>query len=327
MNGQEQTNVDNHESSDIFTRFELPIVRQFNNDSRTEWVMVSPDVAKKLLGINYERQRRVRDSRVLLYARDMKAGNWNPYACPPIRISSDGKVVDGQHRLHAVIEAGVTIIMKIEYGGGDASELFDYIDNALTRRANQFIANRYANLVTSLSKAILCLKMGATIGSALKGYAHNSNNNGKYTTIVPTRHEIVEYARANESVLIGYATGAKSINNITGANPTAVGIAMFCITEVKNAFMLDEYVDEFKKLAPENRTIAITQATILRKTSQARSQHVTVDRKWVFGTFAYGYDNFVAGNEIKTVNKWKSAFSAYDSAIRAMFATDGDSES
>src|SRR5690606_15046145 len=34
-------------------------------------------------------------------------GLWDPSACDPIRISSTGEIIDGQHRLNAIIKSGV----------------------------------------------------------------------------------------------------------------------------------------------------------------------------------------------------------------------------
>lgn len=313
---------------DIFESLSLPIVEKPNEDERTEWVMVTPDVAKKLLGINYDKQRNINRSRVDLYARDMKNGHWNSQSCNPIRISSDGKVIDGQHRLLAVVESGASIPMKIVFGGGNAEELFDYMDNTLSRTAAQFLKTKNANAVAALSKAVLCLKHGSTLTSALKGaYKYIKTDN---TTISqsPTRLEIVEHARENASEFEEITTKARAINASIGANPLTIGLAIWCITKLHNAYMLDEYVDGFKDLAPENRTIALAQATILRKVSQAKQQRVTVDKSWTFGVFAYGYDEFAAGKTIKSVRLWEKTLRTYSLAMQDMYSQkkDGDDD-
>ncbi len=49
------------------------------------------------------------------YARDMRSGRW-PFTGDPIRFTTDGELIDGQHRLHAVIEADLTIPFLCVFG-------------------------------------------------------------------------------------------------------------------------------------------------------------------------------------------------------------------
>lgn len=73
--------------------------------------MISPEVAEKMLAKN-TRNRNKRDKHVKSLARDMASGNWQENA-DAIRISPSGEVVDGQHRLYAIIESGVTLPLFI----------------------------------------------------------------------------------------------------------------------------------------------------------------------------------------------------------------------
>lgn len=72
---------------------------------------VTPEVARQWLSANVN-NRPVRRGRVSGYARDMAAGAW---ALSPQGIAFDvnGNLMDGQHRLLAVIEAGVTVKMLV----------------------------------------------------------------------------------------------------------------------------------------------------------------------------------------------------------------------
>lgn len=67
---------------------------------------VTPAQAKKLLDKN-EVNRNLRVSKVNQYARDMANGNWNFSA--PIMFDTDGRLIDGQHRLSAQVKAQVPI--------------------------------------------------------------------------------------------------------------------------------------------------------------------------------------------------------------------------
>jgi hypothetical protein len=70
--------------------------------------MITPDMAADLLAVNVS-NRNVRQRRVDQYARDMQVGRWQPTG-EPITISDTGKLLNGQHRLMAVVQAGVTVL-------------------------------------------------------------------------------------------------------------------------------------------------------------------------------------------------------------------------
>lgn len=74
--------------------------------------LVTPEIAKQYLLANITRNRNVQPNRVKFYAKQMRAKQWHP---SPQGISFDvnGHMVDGQHRLAAIVEAGVPVEMVI----------------------------------------------------------------------------------------------------------------------------------------------------------------------------------------------------------------------
>lgn len=78
---------------------------------RTEIMDVTPAQAEEWLKGNVS-NRRLSDRTVALYARDMKAGRWlmNGEA---LQIAVDGTLLNGQHRLWAIIRSGLTIKMLV----------------------------------------------------------------------------------------------------------------------------------------------------------------------------------------------------------------------
>lgn len=75
------------------------------------WVAVTPEVAARWLERNYQ-NRNLFKAEVDRYARDMAAGRWHLDGSP-IRIATDGSLLDGQHRLNAIIKADVTLPMLV----------------------------------------------------------------------------------------------------------------------------------------------------------------------------------------------------------------------
>lgn len=64
--------------------------------------------ARKWLGSANEGNRKPRKNVVAGYARDMASGRW-AFTADPIRFNGDSKLVDGQHRLMAIIESQTPI--------------------------------------------------------------------------------------------------------------------------------------------------------------------------------------------------------------------------
>jgi hypothetical protein len=72
---------------------------------------VTPRMAQQLLDAN-DHNRRVRPHLVDEYARDMSAGRWDTNG-ETIKISDEGVLLDGQHRLAAVVKADVSVEMVV----------------------------------------------------------------------------------------------------------------------------------------------------------------------------------------------------------------------
>jgi hypothetical protein len=96
-------------------------------------VEVSPAMARKYLEKNLPENRKVRMSTVAAYTRDMQAGRWQlSHQC--IALNEKGQLIDGQHRLHALIQAGVTVPMYVaQYQDGQGK--FQILDGGAKRNA------------------------------------------------------------------------------------------------------------------------------------------------------------------------------------------------
>jgi len=74
---------------------------------------IDPQLATYMLE-NMIANRRVNKARVTAYTEDMLSGGWVNNG-ETIKMSPDGKLVDGQHRLYAVIASGCTIEFTVAY--------------------------------------------------------------------------------------------------------------------------------------------------------------------------------------------------------------------
>ena len=122
---------------------------------------VTPEMAKDWLGSN-QKNRRPKKSTVHAYARDMASGAWK-LAGDPIRFGTDGKLLDGQHRLLACIIAErpfQTVVMR------DLNpEIMRVLDHGCKRTVADELTiegKRWATLVAAAARWLYIFKNGSS---------------------------------------------------------------------------------------------------------------------------------------------------------------------
>jgi len=122
---------------------------------------ITPEIAAQLLRKNIKHNRNIMNVTVNKYANLMSRGQWDFHTGDTIKISKDGYVVDGQHRLHAVVKSGITIYSFVAYGLDNES--FKNIDMGKSRRisdALHFAGIPYARVVAASIQLHWNLKNG-----------------------------------------------------------------------------------------------------------------------------------------------------------------------
>jgi len=102
-----------------------------NNNVRTRILTIGPKEAAALLAANID-NRKVRHGRVKYYASVMKEGGWR-LTHQGIAFCKDGRALDLQHRMLAIIESGVEIDLMVTEGL--SPEAFEAIDQHERRSA------------------------------------------------------------------------------------------------------------------------------------------------------------------------------------------------
>ena len=81
---------------------------------RSEVITITPEMAKEMLNKNMLNNRRLNHDIINRYARIMKAGGWN-LTHQGIAFDDRGELIDGQHRLNAIVAANVPVKMMVTY--------------------------------------------------------------------------------------------------------------------------------------------------------------------------------------------------------------------
>ena len=86
-----------------------------NGEPHSTVIDVSPALAAMWLAQVHPDQRRLRSGWVDTLATDMVAGRWK-LTHQGIAFDTHGRLLDGQHRLQAVVASDVTVRMKVDFG-------------------------------------------------------------------------------------------------------------------------------------------------------------------------------------------------------------------
>lgn len=93
-------------------------------------LMVTPQVAQAWLDKYHGRNRPLQASKVKAYAESMQNGRWEA-THQGVSISREGTLIDGQHRLRAVVKSNATVPMTVAVGF--PHHTFSLVDNGKIR--------------------------------------------------------------------------------------------------------------------------------------------------------------------------------------------------
>lgn len=156
---------------------------------------VEPEQAEKWLAANIA-NRTVRPARVKEYATAMSEGRWL-YTADPIRFDEDGKLIDGQHRLMAVVRSGQPVEMHVVRGLARNAQ--DAVDTGAIRTASDALKvrgfKRGAQLAATIPIVNWLLKGGGFAAS------YSRDDIVYWTGVHDGLDDIVELAYKNRNLL------------------------------------------------------------------------------------------------------------------------------
>jgi len=112
---------------------------------------ITPEIAANWLKRNTS-NRAMRSSRVDELARQMQAGGWG-LTHQGVAFNGDGTLLDGQHRLAAIVKAGVSVRMVVTRGVKREMQLF--MDDHARRTASDSLSLHRQEKITSTDIAII----------------------------------------------------------------------------------------------------------------------------------------------------------------------------
>lgn len=198
-----------------------------------EWRKVGPAEAKALLEKN-DVNRRLRPRQVAAYAEDMREGLWGETG-EPIQVSRTGRLLNGQHRLNAVIDADVTLELLFVTGLPDQSQKL--MDSGAGRTASDALnmdGVHNASYTASIARWVL---MAGEPGPHLEQALKQKASTARIVKIVQENPDIA-HAASRSGVLRDHISGS----------PTAIGYTWLSMYRVDPA-ACEEFYSAFITLS------------------------------------------------------------------------------
>ncbi len=177
---------------------------------------VTPELAAAWLQKN-PRNRNLNDKLVRDYARQMSAGGWAANG-ETIKIASNGDLLDGQHRLSAIVQSGVTLELVVVTGLPAATQ------NTMDTGRKRVVAD-----VLAIS--------GETNSNVLAAVARRvwlwDNGNRRFTTASnPSPNEVIAMIEKYPSLRRSAEIGARTNSVFRPAPATVTGMAHHLVLQV-----------------------------------------------------------------------------------------------
>lgn len=220
---------------------------------------ITPDLAAKWLEGNTH-NRNLRQSVVDKYARDMKEGHWRP-THQGIAFDSKGVLIDGQHRLWAILQSGVTLDLMVTEGlDMEAQEVIDGGEvrqsrDVLTLRGEQGITT----VVVGMAKE-LCIQL-----------------TGNWS---PTRSEVVEmYETYKDAIQFAARTMPKRVKGIWKV-PVLLPLARAYYSQdrTKLQSFAQVLVDGMMNDPQSDKPIVMLRNFLMEKTAKRSEQYAKTER-------------------------------------------------
>lgn len=188
-------------------------------------VLLTPAMAEIILQQNTS-NRPLTNSTVESYARQMQNGLWK-WTGEPIIIATDGRLLDGQHRLHACIRANAPITISLSFG--ISPDAFDKIDIGKKRTSSDIFAiHGEANY-----------SMLAAAGKLVWRY----ENTGflPRPELEPQSAELWRYVDENHDALRAHVSKHSSLFNSTGWGTPSTFVALYYLSGLVAPRAADEF--------------------------------------------------------------------------------------
>lgn len=246
---------------------------------------ITPDDAVVMLEAN-TMNRSLRQARVNRYAADMRAGAWQ-VSNDAVTVGRDGSLLNGQHRLWAVVESGVTVDMLVLRGVSPAARAV--MDTGAARTAGDYfgkggLGEPNSSLLAATIKQIILIQTNR-IGA---------DRSGQEVTNFAMEQWLDEHPEVRHSV----ATASRFVKRIE-APPRVLGVTHYFIAERNTPEIADMFYHQIATRAGEPEGSAVH--AIDSRLRQVRRARATYEAKHFVAFFIRGWNAYAVGRSVRSL--------------------------
>lgn len=236
---------------------------------------VDPELAQAWLDRN-QHNRGMRWRLVAQYARDMSAGRWQ-LTGEPVKFDHSGNLLDGQHRLQAVVEANAVVPMLVVWGLSPATQqVMDTGAKRTTADALGLAGHHSTHALAATAR--LCMEWEE--GRLARPTTSDRHARGNYT-----HTEILAFIERNDD-LPEAVNAAMAVKKRTDLLPSVMGAAWWRfsrINPVDCGSFFSSLVNNITDGVGDPRHTLLSRLAMARRTKEpmsARTQMFMVCRTW-----------------------------------------------
>lgn len=261
------------------------IRESINKQPQIKNVFVTPQLAKIFLEKN-DTNRPLRESVVRKYADDIINGLWKSNTFELIMFNEDGELKNGQHRLNAIIKAGIGLNLQIIEGVDDDN--FTVIDTGNSRTAGDIFSIKNvlnAKGISTMVKSYMQFKKGSNNIYKARAFSH-----AQLLDFYNSTPEFYQEVYKKSTRLYN------AMNRIL--KPTFIG-SLYCLLSDINIELADDFIDQLCTGDKMNHNVKLLRKKLYDDmTSKAKITH-TDKIAVIFKTW-----NYVRRNEVVKILKY-----------------------
>ncbi len=245
------------------------------------WETVTPEQAKAWLGESVnDANRHIRKKKVEQYARDMANGDWTE-SNDAISLDEDGKLLNGQHRLSAIVAHGKPVELLVARGLPRGSQLS--MDSGVPRQFGDHL-KMSGGMPNATSYASLSRQM-----FLLESDVHQSGQ--------VSRAEQQGWLEQNADDAHSAVAASRAAYRYVDANVTALAMAHILVSRVNGPALADHYLAQLARPAGEPDGSAVFAVTSRFYTSRRTGQRLRVRQH--LSLLVRGWNHWAVGNEVR----------------------------
>lgn len=241
---------------------------------------ISAAQAEQMLGKN-EANRSIRDRKVEQYQRDMLNGNWD--LCPaPIVFDTNGRLIDGQHRLTAQVAAGVKIKWLVLRNAKPETQ--KVIDTGMPRNAADVLHFEGENNSTIL---------GAVLRTVYK-IKHNAMTGRRAMNI--SNSELLETLEQHEELRHSTSVGRDASKGMTHLSPSVLAVAHWMIWQANDEDEATAFIRRIATLSFEKDGSPVL--ALNRRVTELQRQQIRVKPRDYLALVIKAWNYDAKGNKV-----------------------------